>query len=365
MTKATSSSKSTKKVSKKEQRKQKEVSEDSDSSAVSDSSDNESSDSSDEEEEQAASSSEKNEADSASSSDDDSDEEKKSEGGSDSDDSSSSDDDDNEEEAESESESEDAGKRKASSDVEMEDSEGGDSDEKAAKKQKTDDASEETKLYSVFVGNLAFSVTDDSLAEAFGEFGEVVAARVAMQPNSGRSRGFGYVDFATEDGQQKATEAAEFEIDGRMVRMEKTDGHARDGKQTRGGAAQGGSTNEPSKVLFIGNMSFRSTEDSVRAAFEECGTVVSVRIITDRETGRPKGYGYVEFETVEEAASAMQWNNTDLDGRNIRLDYSTPRPSGGNGGGGRGGGRGGFRGGRGGGFRGGRGGGFGGGRGRY
>ncbi|KAJ2859534.1 nuclear localization sequence binding protein, partial [Coemansia erecta] len=350
-----------------EQRKQKEEeSSDSSSAADSDSSDDASSDSENEEEEEkgAASSSEK---DADSSSDDDSDEEKKSEAGSDSDDSS--EDEEEASEEEEEEESEDGGKRKAASDVEMNDSED-DSDEKSAKKQKTDDAAEEeTKLYSVFVGNLSFSVTDESLATAFGEFGEVVAARVAMQPNSDRSRGFGYVDFATEEARDKATSAGEFELEGRVVRMEKTDGHARDGRQSR--AQQGGSqpsTGEPSKVLFIGNMSFRSTEDSVRVAFEECGTVLSVRIITDRETGRPKGYGYIEFDTVEAAANAMQWNGTDLDGRNIRLDYSTPRT---NGGGGRGGGRGGFGGGRGGGrggFGGGRGGGrggFGGGRGRY
>ncbi|KAJ2519891.1 nuclear localization sequence binding protein [Coemansia sp. RSA 1939] len=231
------------------------------------------------------------------------------------------------------------GKRKAGSDVEMEDTEA------TAKKPKTEE--EGAKVHSVFVGNLAFATTDESLATAFGAFGEVVAARVAMQPNSGRSRGFGYVDFASADAQQKAMEATDFEVDGRAVRMDKTDGHAGDSKHA---AQRSGSSSEPSKVLFIGNMSFRSTEDSVRQAFEECGTVVSVRIITDRETGRAKGYGYVEFDSVEAAASAMEWNGSDLDGRNIRLDYSTPR-QGGNGGGsgGRGGGRGGFRGGRGGG----------------
>ncbi|KAJ2547475.1 nuclear localization sequence binding protein [Coemansia sp. RSA 1933] len=341
MTKATSAkgkSTTSKKVSKKEQVKQKEEeSSDSEASsdAGSDSSDNESSDSSaseNEEEEKEAASSE-SEKDGESSSD-----EEESSDGSDSDNDSSS--------SSEEEESSDAGKRKAASDVEMEDSEG-DSEEKSAKKQKTDG---DNKTYTVFVGNLSFSVTDESLATAFGEFGEVVAARVAMQPNSGRSRGFGYVDFASEDAQEKATAATDFEVEGRTVRMEKTEGQARDGKQPR---AQGPSTSEPSKVLFIGNMSFRSTEDSVRSAFEECGTVVSVRIITDRETGRPKGYGYIEFDSVEAAANAMQWNNTDLDGRNIRLDYSAPRQNAG-GSGGRGGGRGGFRGGRGG-FRGGRG----------
>ncbi|KAJ2654917.1 nuclear localization sequence binding protein, partial [Coemansia sp. RSA 1200] len=249
---------------------------------------------------------------------------------------------DSDSDAEEEDSDESAGKRKAGSDVEMEDTEA------TSKKQKTEEEAEEggAKVHSVFVGNLAFATTDESLATAFGAFGEVVAARVAMQPNSGRSRGFGYVDFESADAQQKAMEATDFEVDGRTVRMDKTDGHARDSKHS---AQRSGGSSEPSKVLFIGNMSFRSTEDSVRQAFEECGTVVSVRIITDRETGRAKGYGYVEFDSVEAAASAMEWNGSDLDGRNIRLDYSTPRQGGNGGSGGRGGGRGGFRGGRGGG----------------
>ncbi|KAJ1731390.1 nuclear localization sequence binding protein [Coemansia sp. Benny D160-2] len=343
-------------VSKKEKRKQ-EVEESASSSSAEESSSEEEASSSEEEEASDSEVSSDNEAPAAakkdakkkekkaaesdnedeSSDSDSSDAESEKADGSSSDSGSGSDSESDADEDESDSS---GGKRKAGSDVEMEDTEA------TAKKPKTEE--EGAKVHSVFVGNLAFATTDESLATAFGAFGEVVAARVAMQPNSGRSRGFGYVDFASADAQQKAMEATDFEVDGRAVRMDKTDGHAGDSKHA---AQRSGSSSEPSKVLFIGNMSFRSTEDSVRQAFEECGTVVSVRIITDRETGRAKGYGYVEFDSVEAAASAMEWNGSDLDGRNIRLDYSTPR-QGGNGGGSGGsfrGGRGGFRGGRGGG----------------
>lgn len=101
-------------------------------------------------------------------------------------------------------------------------------------------------------------------------------------------------------------------------------------------------------------------------SFSEYGTVMAVRLPTDQESGRPKGFGYVQFSSVDEARAAFQaMNGADIAGRNIRLDYSIPRDRsaggdrgdrGGRGRGGpRGGGRGG-RGGRGGGFRGGRGG---------
>ncbi|PIA15028.1 RNA-binding domain-containing protein [Coemansia reversa NRRL 1564] len=233
----------------------------------------------------------------------------------------------------------DSGKRKADSDVEMDDT--SDSEETkpepVAKKQRT-----ETETASIFVGNLPFSATEESLKDVFGEFGEVTGARIATQADSGRSRGFGYVDFNSSEARDKALAATHVEIEGRQLRMEKTDSGAQSGKPAR--TAQPPS-NEPSKTLFVGNLSFHSNEEGIREAFAECGNVVSVRIVTDRDTGRPKGFGYIEFDSLEAAASAMEWNGSDLDGRNIRLDYSAPRPN--NGGGARGGGRGGARGGRG------------------
>ncbi|KAJ2830514.1 hypothetical protein IWW50_000241 [Coemansia erecta] len=249
-----------------------------------------------------------------------------------------------------EDEESDSGKRKADSDVEMEDTD----ESSSAKKQKTD-----AEPASLFVGNLPFTATVESMKDTFGEFGEIVDARIATDRETGRPKGFGYVDFASEEARDAAMASEYLEIEGRQLRMDKATPKAN--KREQGGGRDNKPTNDPSKTLFMGNMSFHSTEDSIREAFAECGNVVSVRIVTDRETGRPKGFGYIEFDSLEASASAMEWNGTDLDGRNIRLDYSAPRNNDGGNRGGRGGGRGGFRGGRGGGgrggFRGGRGGG--------
>ncbi|KAJ2263641.1 nuclear localization sequence binding protein [Coemansia sp. RSA 376] len=295
-------------------------------------------------------------SDSGSDSESDKEEEKKkeTESGSDSDSSS-----DSGSDSESEAEAEvDSGKRKASdedSDADMA-SNDEESTEVVAKKQKTD-AEEETS-FSVFVGNLPWSATNESMEEAFSSYGKVLSARIALDGSTGRSRGFGYVDFADAESRDKAINGGSFDMDGRDVRVDKAE-KSSSSKPARGDA-NAPSNSTPSATLFIGNMSFNTTEDSLREAFAECGTVVSARIPTDRDTGRMKGFGYIEFDSVEAATEALKYNNTDLDGRNIRLDYSTPRTGGGESGG-RGGGRGGFRGGRGGGgFRGGNGGGRGG-----
>jgi RNA recognition motif-containing protein len=118
-----------------------------------------------------------------------------------------------------------------------------------------------------------------------------------------------------------------------------------------------------SKKLYVGNLSYSTTEQMLTDSFAECGTVESVKIITDRDSGRSKGFGFVEMSSDEEAQAAIsKFDGGDLDGRSIKVNEAKPMAPRSGGGGNRGGGRGGFGGGGGGG-RGGYGGG-GGGRGR-
>jgi RNA recognition motif-containing protein len=123
--------------------------------------------------------------------------------------------------------------------------------------------------------------------------------------------------------------------------------------------------------LFVGNLSFNTTENDLQDAFAAHGTVVEANLMVDRMSGRPRGFGFVTMSSPEEAQRAIEaMNGAQLDGRPLTVNIARPReerPAGG--GGGRreyGGGGGGDRGGRGGGGGGGYGGGGGGGRGgRY
>ena len=118
------------------------------------------------------------------------------------------------------------------------------------------------------------------------------------------------------------------------------------------------------KKLYVGNLPFSATEQALATTFGQCGTVESAKIITDRDSGRSKGFGFVEMSSDAEAAAAIsKFNGADYEGRAMTVNEAkpmAPREGGGRGGFGGGGGRGGFGGGGG---RGGFGGGGGGGRG--
>ena len=95
--------------------------------------------------------------------------------------------------------------------------------------------------------------------------------------------------------------------------------------------------------LYVGNLSWDTTEDTLRQAFSQDGRKVNnVSIITDRDTGRPRGFAFVEMGSKDDANNAiLALNDTELDGRNIRVNEAQDRPQRGGGGGGGGGGRGG------------------------
>jgi RNA recognition motif-containing protein len=113
-----------------------------------------------------------------------------------------------------------------------------------------------------------------------------------------------------------------------------------------------------SMKLYVGNLAFKTSSEDLQQLFAQAGTVESASVVEDRDTGRSRGFGFVEMASKEEGEAAIaQFNGKELDGRNLTVNEARPREDRGNRGGG-GGGRGGYGGG------GGRGGG-GGGRGGY
>jgi hypothetical protein len=100
-------------------------------------------------------------------------------------------------------------------------------------------------------------------------------------------------------------------------------------------------------TIYVGNLPFSATEDEIRGLFEKHGAVESVKLINDRETGRPRGFGFVEMSGSDAQAAIAQMNGFDMGGRQLRVNEAQerpargPRPGGGGGGYGRGGGGGG------------------------
>lgn len=98
--------------------------------------------------------------------------------------------------------------------------------------------------------------------------------------------------------------------------------------------------------IFVGNLSYQTTQDDLLAAFSQYGNVERVNIVTDRDTGQPRGFAFIEMTEQRDAQNAItKLNGAELHGRTLNVNEARPKPAGG---GGHGGGRGGFKGGRGG-----------------
>ncbi|XP_061862116.1 nucleolin [Colius striatus] len=222
----------------------------------------------------------------------------------------------------------------------------------------------ERESKTLIVNNLSYAASEETLQELFKK-----ASSIKMpQNNQGRPKGYAFVEFpTTEDAKEALNSCNNTEIEGRAIRLEfSSPGWQKGNTNARGGF------NQQSKTLFVRGLSEDTTEETLRESFEGS---ISARIVTDRDTGSSKGFGFVDFSSPEDAKAAKEaMEDGEIDGNKVILDFAKPKGDfqrgggfggrGGRGGGrggrggfgGRGGGRGGF-GGRGGGFRGGRGGG--------
>lgn len=105
-----------------------------------------------------------------------------------------------------------------------------------------------------------------------------------------------------------------------------------------------------SMKLYVGNLPFQTSSEDLQDMFSQAGTVESASVVEDRDTGRSRGFGFVEMASREEGEAAInQFNGKEINGRNLTVNEARPREDRGNRGGGGGGGRGGYGGGRGGG----------------
>ncbi|KAI9775193.1 MAG: hypothetical protein M1839_001381 [Geoglossum umbratile] len=234
-----------------------------------------------------------------------------------------------------------------------------DAAEPVAKKVKAENgvAASDDGPKNLFIGSLSWNVDEEWLAKEFEEFGEINSCRVITDKATGRSKGFGYVEFANSADAAMALKTKKgAQIDGREINVDfstprPSDSNPRERVNSRA-QTYGDETSPESDTLFVGNLSFEVDENTIGEEFGKWGTVTHVRLPTDMDSGNPKGFGYVQFASVEEAKSALEnMKGVAINGRPCRLDFSAPRQNSGDSPrGGRGRGRGGFdRGGRGGG----------------
>jgi RNA recognition motif-containing protein len=173
--------------------------------------------------------------------------------------------------------------------------------------------------YGVWIGNMPFTATKEDVRKFFLDgctFSEATITRihVPMGPSRGfipQNKGFAYVDFANKKAMEEAIGLSEKFIAGRRVLIKGSqnfEGRPTEHQQA-GGASKAGaaatSAHPPSRRIFVGNLGFDATKEAVEEHFAACGDITNVHLATFEDSGKCKGYGWVEFETIEAATHAV------------------------------------------------------------
>jgi len=167
----------------------------------------------------------------------------------------------------------------------------------------------------IYVGNLKYETTEQELEERFSEFGQVKGVRIPRSADQGVVRGFAYLEFETLQEASEAVEAMhQVQFNGRRLNCQYV--HRPDLRVKK---------NPESRTLFIGNLSFNTSDADLDELFKGVEGCLNVRVAVDRRTGQPRGFVHADFADIQAAVDAKKkLEGTMMYGRKIRLDFSTP-----------------------------------------
>lgn len=189
--------------------------------------------------------------------------------------------------------------------------------EKAESNGAAEPAADKRSEYGLWIGNLAFSVTKDDLRRFFVSncsFADTTVTRIHLPKGAekfgkAQNKGFAYVDFSTEKALHEALGLSEQLMTGRRVLIKNAKSFegrpekSQDQGNTDTSAKPG---HPPSRRIFVGNLSFDVTKEALEEHFARCGTVTNVHMATFQDTGKCKGYAWVEFEEIAAAEAAVK-----------------------------------------------------------
>ncbi|KAK6920608.1 RNA recognition motif domain [Dillenia turbinata] len=172
----------------------------------------------------------------------------------------------------------------------------------------------------VFVGNLPYEIDSQRLAEIFNEAGVVDAAEIIYNRETDQSRGFGFVTMNTVEEAEKAVEMFDrYEVEGRLLTVNKASPRGSQPPRPR-------RFSEPAFRIYVGNLPWEVDGAELEQLFSEHGKVVDARVISERESGRSRGFGFVTMSSEIELNDAIAaLDGQVLNGRSIRVSVAEDR----------------------------------------
>ncbi|KAK8957548.1 hypothetical protein KSP39_PZI000450 [Platanthera zijinensis] len=181
----------------------------------------------------------------------------------------------------------------------------------------------------LYVGNLPFSITSSELAEVFNQAGSVDAAEIVSDRATNRSRGFGFVTMASA---KEANEAIQMfdgaQVGGRTLKVncpEVPRGGEREAIRDRPRSISRGDNESPYKI-YAGNLGWTVTSEVLMDVFSKCSGLLGAKVIYERDSGRSRGFGFINFASAEECQDALEsMDGKMVSGRPIRLNLPSEK----------------------------------------
>jgi len=213
---------------------------------------------------------------------------------------------------------------------------------KAANKEAATASEKDGPNLRVFVGGLAWTVTEETLQKDFSECGEIADCHLMTDKESGKSRGIAFITFKDEagvqavlkfDGQDYAGRSINVAISNREGNKGKGKGKGKDskgkgkGKDSKGKGKGPGQKPDGCTSVVVKGLSYEVTGDDLYTVFKNCGSSgpSNVKVLQDWDTGKSKGVAFVDFDDSGAVDEAMKRSETELKGRCFFMDYAKPR----------------------------------------
>ncbi|KAL7985779.1 heterogeneous nuclear ribonucleoprotein A/B [Crotalus tigris] len=161
----------------------------------------------------------------------------------------------------------------------------------------------------MFVGGLSWDTSKKDLKDYFTKFGEVTDCTIKMDPNTGRSRGFGFILFKEATSVDKVLEQKEHKLDGRVIDPKKAMAMKKD----------------PVKKIFVGGLNPEATEDKIREYFGEFGEIEAIELPMDPKTNKRRGFVFITFKEEEPVKKILEKKFHNVSGSKCEIKVAQPK----------------------------------------
>ncbi|KGN56055.1 heterogeneous nuclear ribonucleoprotein 1 [Cucumis sativus] len=183
----------------------------------------------------------------------------------------------------------------------------------------------ESDLGKLFIGGISWDTDEERLREYFGHYGEVVEAVIMRDRTTGRARGFGFVVFA-DPGVAERVILDKHVIDGRTVEAKKAVPKDDQNMLNRSsGSIHGSPSSGRTKKIFVGGLASTVTEADFQKYFDQFGTITDVVVMYDHSTQRPRGFGFITYDSEECVDRVLHKTFHELNGKMVEVKRAIPK----------------------------------------